>query len=276
MITITDINDTRLDIFSKLSEPELAHYYEPDFGLFLAESEKVLERAIVAGYEPVSALVEDKMLPQVAHYFDSYPNVEVYSAPFETLKEITGYHMTGGVICAMRRRANIPVAELLKGANRIAVLENVVNPTNIGAIMRNAAGLGIDAVLLVPGCCDPLSKRAIRVSMGTVFQIPWTYFSSPEVSATGAAVARELRNYGFANIAMALEEKSVSIRNESIQAEEKVAIFLGSEGKGLLDGTIEACDYTVMIPMSHEVDSLNVAAASALAFWELGNYSNKK
>lgn len=268
MIPIADINDSRLELFSKTPENILAHYYEPAPGLFLAESLKVMERAIAAGYEPVSALVEDRYLEEVNSLLGDRPQMTVYVAPFEVLRELTGYHMTGGILCIMKRMELPSPESICKGARRIAVLEKVVNPTNVGAIFRNAAALGIDAVVLAPGCCDPLYKRAVRVSMGTVFQIPWTVVDDKTISWPEQGM-KLLKDMGFATVAMALDDRAIGIHDESLRSEEKLAILLGSEGYGLDKETIEACDYTVMIPMSHEVDSLNVAAASALAFWEL-------
>ncbi len=270
MITITDINDPRLHIFTNTSETELAHYYEPELGLFMAESLKVLERALAAGYEPVTALVEKRMSTEVQALLADHTSVIVYTAEFEVLTKITGYHMTGGVLCIMRRHTLPSIEEICEGRRRIAILEDVVNPTNVGAIVRNAAALHIDAILFSPGCADPLYKRAIRVSMGTIFQIPWTIMDE-KAENWQDNVMPKLKDMGFATVAMALKEDSVSISDEQIHNEEKLAILLGSEGNGLKDETLDMCDYTVMIPMSHNVDSLNVAAASALAFWELGD-----
>lgn len=266
MIRINDINDPQLNIFRNTSENQLYHYYEPALGLFMAESLKVLSRAIDAGYEPECALIEDKVLDDVLPVLKDYPDIPIYVAGFEVLTNLTGYHMTGGVLCAMKRKALVDAAELCKSLSRIAILEDVVNPTNIGAIFRNAAALNVEAVLLSPGCCDPLYKRAIRVSMGTVFQIPWTFIDEKDWPHN---IMSYLKKEGFAFVAMALDEKAVSISDESLRAESKKAILLGSEGNGLREDTLAMCDYTVMIPMSHGVDSLNVAAASALAFWEL-------
>lgn len=266
MIRINDINDPQLNIFRNTSENQLYHYYEPALGLFMAESLKVLSRAIDAGYEPECALIEDKVLDEVLPVLKDYPDIPIYVAGFDVLTNLTGYHMTGGVLCAMKRKALVDAAELCKPLSRIAILEDVVNPTNIGAIFRNAAALNVEAVLLSPGCCNPLYKRAIRVSMGTVFQIPWTFIDEKDWPGN---VMSYLKKEGFAFIAMALDDKAVSISDGSLRAESKKAILLGSEGNGLREDTLEMCDYTVMIPMSHGVDSLNVAAASALAFWEL-------
>lgn len=275
MINITDIKDERLELFTRTPENILAHYYEPEPGLFLAESMKVLERAIAAGYEPVSALIEERFLGQVQRILGDRPDMSVYVAEYEVLKELTGYNMTGGVLCVMKRKMLPSVQELCKNASRIAVLDDVTNPTNIGSIFRNAAALGIDAVLLTTNSCDPLYKRAVRVSMGTVFQIPWTVIGDRKALPDGARVDwpeqgfKMLKDMGFATVAMALDDRAIGIGDERLRSEEKLAILLGSEGFGLDKATIDACDYTVMIPMSNEVDSLNVAAASALAFWEL-------
>lgn len=268
MITVNDINDSQLDIFAKLTENQLAHYYEPEEGLFLAESLKILQRAINAGYEPVCALIEDRMVEEVQPLFSKFPEVDVYTATFDVLTGITGYHMTGGVLCAMRRRQLPEVADICKGARRIAILEDVVNPTNIGAIFRNAAALGVDGILLSPGSCDPLYKRAIRVSMGTVFQIPWTFFEKRENVWPKEGMTL-IKDMGFSPVAMALDDRATTIDNPNLRSQEKIAVLLGSEGYGLKSETLARCDYTVMIPMSNGVDSLNVAAASALAFWEL-------
>lgn len=266
MISINDINDPQLNIFRNTSENQLYHYYEPALGLFMAESLKVLTRAINAGFEPECALIEDKVLDDVLPVLKDYPDIPIYVAGFDVLTNLTGYHMTGGVLCAMKRKALVDATELCRPLSKIAILEDVVNPTNIGAIFRNAAALNVEAVLLSPGCCDPLYKRAIRVSMGTVFQIPWTFIDEKDWPHN---IMSYLKKEGFAFVAMALDDKAVSISDESLRAESKKAILLGSEGNGLREDTLEMCDYTVMIPMSHGVDSLNVAAASALAFWEL-------
>lgn len=279
MISITDINDSRLELFSNTPENILAHYYEPEPGLFLAESLKVLERAVAAGFEPVSALIEDRCLEEVKVTLGERPDMTVYVAPYETLKQMTGYNMTGGVLCLMKRKMLPSIQSICEGARRIAILDDVTNPTNVGAIFRNAAALGIDAVLLTTNSCDPLYKRAVRVSMGTVFQIPWTVIGDRKALPDGARVEwpeqgfEMLHNMGFATVAMALDDRAIGINDKALRQEEKLAILLGSEGYGLEKATIDACDYTVMIPMSHEVDSLNVAAASALAFWELGKNS---
>lgn len=269
IIEINDIAAPELDVYARTSEVQLFRYYEPDPGIFIAESPKVIERALNAGYEPISFLVEHKDLEGEAKYIlDKYPEIPVYTAEYDVLVKMTGYALARGMLCAMRRRQMPTIEEICRNTNRIAILENVVNPTNIGAIFRSAAALHMDAVLLTNGCSDPLYRRAVRVSMGTVFQIPWTYFdkkaSWPEDGM------RTVKDLGFKTVAMALREDSYSIDDPELLEEEKLAVILGTEGDGLASQTIADCDYTVMIPMSHGVDSLNVAAASAVAFWELG------
>lgn len=263
---ITDFSAPELDFYARLTENQLLHYYEPSHGLFIAESPKVIERALNAGYEPVSLLVEQKHITGEANdIIARCADIPVYTAPFDVLTQLTGFQLTRGALCVMRRRALPSVAELCANSRRIAILEQVMNPTNIGAIFRSAAALNMDAVILTPGCSDPLYRRASRVSMGTVFQIPWTIANNwPQ------PVIAELQNLGFKTAAMALSDNSVSIDDPQLMAEEKLAIILGTEGDGLAQSTIADCDYTVKIPMTHGVDSLNVAAASAVAFWQLG------
>lgn len=274
MINVTNIHhfDTpELDIYARLNEVQLLHYYEPNGGLFIAESPKVIERALNAGYEPVSFLVEKKHIAgETKALLERCQGIPVYTAGEDILTKLTGFHLTRGALCAMRRRDHLTVEEICKDAKRIAVLENVVNPTNVGAIFRSAAALHMDAVLLTPACSDPLYRRASRVSMGTVFQVPWTYICS-DASDWPHPTLDELKRLGFKTAAMALSDDSVSIDNPDLMAEEKLAIILGTEGDGLAAATIVDCDYTVKIPMAHGVDSLNVAAASAVAFWQLGN-----
>ena len=266
---ITDFSAPELDIYARLSENQLAHIYEPQDGLFIAESPNVVERALNAGYEPVSFLLEKKHIEtQAKALLVRCPDVPVYTAEFDVLTKLTGFALTRGVLCALRRRSLPSVEELCAGARRIAILEDVMNPTNIGAIFRSAAALHIDAVLLTPACSDPLYRRSSRVSMGTVFQVPWTVFDKKSWPAPAIS---QLRSMGFKTAAMALSDNSVSIDDPALMAEEKLAIILGTEGDGLADATISDCDYTVKIPMAHGVDSLNVAAASAVAFWQLGN-----
>lgn len=268
-IEITDFTAPELDVYARIPEVQLLRFYEPKPGLFIAESPKVIQRAANAGYQPVSFLVQHKDLEKEGkELLQKFPGIPVYTADYEVLVKLTGFALTRGMLCAMTRRDLPSVEDICKNARRIAILENVVNPTNIGAIFRSAAALHMDAVLLTPGCCDPLYRRATRVSMGTVFQIPWTYFHK-KVSWPEAGM-EQLRSLGFKTVAMALRNDSISIDAPALQAEEKLAIILGAEGDGLVDATITVCDYTVKIPMSHEVDSLNVAAASAVAFWELG------
>ena len=271
IIEITDFNAPELDVYARLNENQLLNRAEPEKGLFIAESPKVVERAMNAAYEPVSMLVEKKHIEgEAKEVIDRAGNIPVYTAEFEVLKQLTGFAMTRGVLCAMRRRILPKVEDVCQGARRIAILENVMNPTNVGAIFRSAAALNIDAVLLTPACSNPLYRRSARVSMGTVFQIPWTYFSGDDAAWPHPGIDR-LKEFGFKTAAMALCDESVSIDDEKLMAEEKLAIILGTEGDGLATATIADCDYTVKIPMSHGVDSLNVAAASAVAFWQLGN-----
>ncbi len=269
IIEINDFSAPELDIYARTSEVQLLRYNEPVPGFFIAESPKVIERACNAGYEPVSFLVEHKDLEgEAKELLERFPEIPVYTAEYETLVKMTGYALARGMLCVMRRRALSSIEEICQNARRIAILENVVNPTNIGAIFRSAAALHMDAVLLTSGCSDPLYRRASRVSMGTVFQIPWTYFDK-KISWPEDGM-KTLRKLGFKTVAMALRDDSFSIDDPQLHAEEKLAIILGTEGDGLAAETIADCDYTVKIPMSHGVDSLNVAAASAVAFWELG------
>lgn len=266
---ITDFNAPELDTYARMSEVQLLRYYEPKPGLFIGESPKVIERALNAGYKPVSFLADRRDLEgEAAEVLSRFPELPVYTAEHEVLTRLTGFALTRGLLCVMRRKSLPSAEEVCRDARRIAILENVVNPTNIGAVFRSAAALHMDAVILTPGCSDPLYRRAARVSMGTVFQIPWTIFdkkfSWPE---EGMGLLKKL---GFKTAAMALSEDSVGIDDPGLLAEEKLAVILGTEGEGLMEETIAACDYTVKIPMSHGVDSLNVAAASAVAFWELG------
>lgn len=264
IIEITDFNSPQLDIYARMSEGQLLNRHEPEKGIFIAESPKVVERALDAGCEPISMFVERKHIDGEAKpIIDRCREVPVYTAPFEVLTQLTGFKLTRGMLCAMHRPQLPNVSEVCSKARRIAVLENVMNPTNVGAIFRSAAALNMDAVLLTHGCSNPLYRRAIRVSMGTVFQIPWTFLDKEK----GVS---ELKELGFKTAAMALTDDSVSIDNEELLAEEKLAIVLGTEGDGLAKETIADCDYTVKIPMSHGVDSLNVAAASAVTFWQIG------
>lgn len=266
IIEITDLHAPELDIYARFSEVQLFHINEPGQGIFIAESPKVIERALDAGYTPISILVERKHITGQAHdIIVRCGEIPVYTADFDVLTRLTGFQLTRGMLCAMQRRSLPAIEEVCAGARRIAVLENVMNPTNVGAIFRSAAALNMDAVLLTPSCSNPLYRRAARVSMGTVFQIPWTYLENKQ------SWLEHLRSLGFKTAAMALNDDSVSIDNPKLMAEERLAIVLGTEGDGLAPETISECDYTVRIPMSHHVDSLNVAAASAVAFWQLAH-----
>ncbi len=267
---VTDFSDPELDIYARLTEVQLLNRREPDKGIFIAESPKVIDRALDAGYVPVSLLLERKHIAgQASGVIARCGDVPVFTAETEVLTELTGFRLTRGVLCAMRRPPLPSVQAVCAGARRITILENIMNPTNVGAIFRSAAALGIDAVLLTPACSDPLYRRAARVSMGTVFQVPWTYLGS-DCAEWPHPGMEQLRALGFRTAAMALSDNAVSIADPQRMAEEKLAIVLGTEGDGLAAGTIADCDYTVRIPMSHGVDSLNVAAASAVAFWQLG------
>lgn len=270
IIEITDFQAAELDIYARLSEGQLLNRHEPEKGIFIAESPKVVERALDAGYEPVSILVEKKHIAGEAKVVIARcDGVPVYTAEFDVLTQLTGFQLTRGVLCAMRRKQLESIEEVCRDARRVAILENVMNPTNVGAIFRCAAALNIDAVLLTPACSNPLYRRAARVSMGTVFQVPWTFFGKEEFvwPEQGVSILKEL---GFKTAALVLDDHSVRIDDPQLMAEEKLAIILGTEGDGLAAATIADCDYTVKIPMSHGVDSLNVAAASAVAFWQLG------
>ena len=271
MIEITDFDAPELDVYARLTEAQLLNKDHPEDGLFIAESPKVISRALDGGYEPVSVLVEKRQVLEDAEtiaVLGKCGNVPVYTAECEVLTKLTGFKLTRGMLCAMKRRRLPGLQEICNGCDRIAVLENVMNPTNVGAIFRSAAALHMDAVILTGGCSNPLYRRASRVSMGTVFQIPWTFVDNSVIwPEEGMKILREL---GFKTAAMALKEDSASIDDPELMKEDKLAVILGTEGDGLAPETIADCDYTVMIPMSHGVDSLNVAAASAVAFWQLG------
>lgn len=273
IIKITDFEAPELDIYARLTEGQLLNRHEPEKGIFIAESPKVIERALDAGYIPVSLLLEQKHIDgQAKNIIDRCQDIPVYTAEFDVLTQLTGFKLTRGALCAMRRPKLPTVKEVCEGTRRIAILENIMNPTNVGAIFRSAAALNIDAVLLTPASSNPLYRRAIRVSMGTVFQVPWTFIGNEDSEydwpERGIALLKEM---GFKTAAMALNDDSISIDDPQPMSEDRLAIILGTEGDGLAVKTIADCDYTVRIPMSHGVDSLNVAAASAVAFWQLGN-----
>ena len=281
VIEIKDFNAPELDIYTRCTEARLLNKDHPEEGMFIAESPKVIGRALDAGYEPLSVLVEKKQMEeneetsQIMNRFDD-TKVSIFTADFEVLTKLTGFKLTRGMLCAMRRKPLRKFQDLCDGINRIAILENVQNPTNVGAIFRSAAALNMGAIFLSPGCSDPLYRRASRVSMGTVFQIPWTFIRDSnemrckrEVIWPKQAIA-ELKKLGYKTAALALTDDSVSIDDSELMKEEKLAVILGNEVEGLENETIALCDYTVKIPMTHGVDSLNVAAASAVAFWQLG------
>ena len=270
IIEITDFHAPELDPYARLTQNQLRNRLEPEKGIFIAESPKVIDRALDAGYKPVSLLMESKQITgPAAGILSRCGDAPVYTADREMLAELTGFELTRGVLCAFRRPAPRPVEELCKNARRVAVLEGIVDSTNVGAIFRSAAALNMDAVLINPSCCDPLCRRAVRVSMGTVFQVPWGQLG--ETPADWPEKGMDiLHSLGFKTAAMALSDRSVSIDDEQLAKEPKLAIVLGTEGDGLAAHTIASCDYMVRIPMSHGVDSLNVAAASAVAFWQLG------
>ncbi|MDO4853828.1 MAG: RNA methyltransferase [Coriobacteriia bacterium] len=271
---ISALADERLDAYLRLTELQLRNKLEPEKGIFIAESEKVIERALAGGYEPVSMLIPDHKLAGLDALIErackasAAGDIPVFVAPAEQIQTITGYELTRGVLCAMRRPQLPSVENLLAGARRVAVLEDITNHTNVGAIFRSAAALGVDAVLVTPACCDPLYRRAARVSMGTVFQVPWTRIGNEAGDWPAAGMAR-LRALGFQTAALALKDDSVSLDDAGLNSEERLALIFGTEGDGLCDQTIAQCDYTVKIPMAHGVDSLNVAAASAVTFWQL-------
>ena len=270
IIEITDFHAPELDPYARLTQNQLRNRLEPEKGIFIAESPKVIDRALDAGYKPMSLLMERKQITgPAAGILSRCGDAPVYTADREMLAELTGFELTRGVLCAFRRPAPRPVEELCKNARRVAVLEGIVDSTNVGAIFRSAAALNMDAVLINPSCCDPLCRRAVRVSMGTVFQVPWGQLG--ETPADWPEKGMDiLHSLGFKTAAMALSDRSGSIDDEQLAKEPKLAIVLGTEGDGLAADTIASCDYTVKIPMSHGVDSLNVAAASAVAFWQLG------
>ncbi len=267
LIDITSITDAQVSIFVSSSEPQLRHYRDPDGGIFIAESCKVIGRALDGGMKPESVLVSSSVFEkeEVSFILSRVGDVPVYRAPSDVMEGITGYHLTGGILCSMTRPELPSASEILDPSaeySRIAVLENIVNPTNVGAVFRSAAAFNIDAVLLVEGTCDPLERRAMRVAMGTVFQLPWSFIGKEDVCGT-------LRSLGYKSAALALVDDSVTLDSAVLKEEPRLAVLIGNEGNGLTSETIDNADYKVIIPMSHEVDSLNAAAASAVAFWEL-------
>lgn len=263
IIEITDFLAPELDVYARLTEVQLLNNEFPEKGLFIAESPKVIERALDAGYEPVSCLIEKKHIEgEGKHILSRLENVPVFTAEFDVLTQLTGFKLTRGMLCAMKRKKLPSVKKICENKCRVVILDRVMNPTNVGAIIRSAAALGMDAVLLTPGCSDPLYRRAVRVSMGTVFQIEWTFLENNSLD--------EIKALGFKTVAMALKDNTLSINDPRLTAEKRLAVIMGTEGDGLSDKTIAECDYTVKIPMYHGVDSLNVAAASAVAFYQLG------
>lgn len=269
IIEITDFEAPELDVFTRLTENQLLNRHEPEKGMFIAESPKVIERALAAGCRPAAFLAEKgRVRGESWDIVERFEGLPVFTAEFDVLSKMTGYNLTRGMLCAMYRPTPKKIEEVCRDASRVAILENVVNPTNVGAIFRSAAALNIDAVLLTTDCSNPLYRRSIRVSMGTVFQIPWA-FVDKELSWPEEGL-KKLKMLGFRTAALALSDDSVSIDDPKLMSEEKLALILGTEGDGLASSTIADCDYTVRIPMSHGVDSLNVAAASAVAFWQLG------
>lgn len=280
LIRIDNLDDPRLDAYARLTEVQLRNKLEPEKGVFIAESGKVIERALAAGHEPLSFLTEEKWLPSLQPFVEDAAakgfDVPVFVAPESQLRRLIGFELTRGALAAFRRPKLQSVEELTRGTRLVAVLENITNHTNVGAIFRSAAALGVDAVLVTPACYDPLYRRAVRVSMGTVFQVPWTRIGDDASGTPGhpsAAWADEgiplLHRLGFKTAALALSDDSISLDDPQLAREDRLAVVLGTEGDGLAPATIARCDYTVRIPMEHGVDSLNVAAASAVAFWEL-------
>ena len=264
LIEITDFLAPQLDVYARLTEVQLYNHEFPEKGMFIAESPKVIERALDAGYEPVSCLMEKKHIEGEGRpILDRIGDIPVFCAEFDVLTQLTGFALTRGMLCAMKRKKLKTVTQICQNKSRVVILDRVMNPTNVGAIIRSAAALGMDAVLLTPGCSDPLYRRAVRVSMGTVFQIEWTFMESGDLE--------EIKSLGFKTAAMALKDDTLSIREPRLTEEPRLAVIMGTEGDGLSDETIAACDYTVKIPMYHGVDSLNVSAASAVAFYQLGH-----
>ena len=268
IIEITDFLAPELDVYARLTEAQLLNREFPEKGMFIAESPKVIERALDAGYEPVSCLIEKRHIEgEGKQILERLKDVPVFCAEFDVLTQLTVFKLTRGMLCAMKRKPLSDVKDLCKNKSRIVILDKVMNPTNVGAIIRSAAALGMDAVILTPGCSDPLYRRAARVSMGTVFQIDWTFLAEDSLD--------EIKTLGFKTVAMALKDNTLSIDDPRLNEENKLAIIMGTEGDGLSDNTIAGCDFTVKIPMYHGVDSLNVAAASAVAFYQLGKKQNE-
>lgn len=264
IIEITDFLAPELDVYARVSEGQLLNLRNPENAMFIAESPKVIGRALDAGYEPVSCLMEKRHIEgEGKEILERIKDVPVFCAESEVLTQLTGFNLTRGMLCAMKRKPLPDVKKLCENKSRIVVLDKVMNPTNVGAIIRSAAALGMDAVILTPGCSDPLYRRAARVSMGTVFQIEWTFLKEDSLD--------EIKALGFKTVAMALKDNTLSINDPALAKEEKLAVIMGTEGDGLSEKTISECDFTVKIPMYHGVDSLNVAAASAVAFYQLGN-----
>ncbi len=268
LVEVTTLEDPRLDAFARLTEAQLRNRLEPEAGIFIAESPKVITRALDAGYEPVSLLMERKWVNRERDMIERCGDVPVFTGPTEELAKLTGFELTRGVLCAMRRPALPSAEDLLATSHRVAVLEGIVDHTNVGAIFRSAAAMGVDAVLVTPTCCDPLYRRAVRVSMGTVFQVPWTRIGENVHDWPNSGMQR-LHDCGFKAAAFALSDQSIPLDDPALTACDKLAMVFGTEGDGLSRRTIAQCDWTVRIPMRHGVDSLNVAAASAVAFWEL-------
>ncbi len=276
IIEIHDLKDARLDPYVRLTESQLRNKQSKDKGIFIAESMKVISHALENHSKPLSFLMEDRQYRNLPEGFlDTLPDIPVFVGKRELLSSLTGYALTRGILCAMERPEPNDPAAILATAKRVAVLEGIIDPTNVGAILRSAAALGMDAVLLSPTCCDPLHRRAVRVSMGTVFQVPWAYLSEDSHLWPQNGLSL-LKQHGFSTAALALTSDSISLSDPILKSEEKLALFLGTEGDGLLPETISGCDHTVLIPMTHGVDSLNVAAASAVAFWELNKDSLAK
>lgn len=261
IIKIEDITDPKLDMYIKKRETALLHYYEPDIGIFLAESENVVQRAIAAGYEPLSFMIEERLLEQMEYLYRDF-DVPVFTADINVMIQMVGFTLIKGVLCAMRRKPLLSVEQICENASRIVLMEDVENPMNVGSIFRNAAALGFDAVVLTDDSSDPLYRRAARVSVGTVFQIPWTKIKTDNI-------ATELKKYGFKTVSMALRDDAVMLGEYDFAKEEKLAVIMGNEFSGIRSETLKECDMVVKIPMGHGVDSLNVSTASAIAFWEM-------